>query len=96
MHVIRRLLDRDLATVRAGGTVTRAAIHLTRDGLVLPGQTSVTPWATIRQIDLTPDRARIQLRAGGRTTTHQVTASCGPWMLSLLLNQLGVQASFRA
>ncbi|MBV8700101.1 hypothetical protein [Bradyrhizobium sp.] len=94
IYVIRRMVDRDLASVHAGGTVTRAGIHVTRDGLILPGQTSVTPWATIRQIDLTPDRARIHLRAGGRTTTHPVTALSGPWILSLLLNQLGVQASF--
>jgi hypothetical protein len=96
IHIIGRILDRDLATVHAGGTVERAGIRVTRDGLILPGQTSVTPWAAIRQIDLTPSRARIQPSAGGRTTTHPVMASSGPWVLSLLLNQLRVQASFRS
>ena len=94
IHLIRRILDRDLATVHAGGIVERAGIHLTGDGLILPGQTSVTPWEAIRQIDLTPNRARIQPCAGGRTTTHPVMASSGPWVFSLLLNQLGVQTSF--
>jgi hypothetical protein len=94
-HIIRRILDRDVATVHAGGIVERAGIRVTRDGLILPGQPSVTPWADIGQIDLTPKRARIQLRPGGRTTTHPVVASSGPWILSLLLNQLQVQASFR-
>jgi hypothetical protein len=93
-HLIRRNLDRDLATVHAGGIVERAGIHVTRDGLTFPGQTSMTPWVAIRRIDLTPDRARIQFNAGGRTTTHPVMASSGPWVLSLLLNQLPVQASF--
>jgi hypothetical protein len=94
IHIIKRILDRDLATVHAGGTVERAGIRLTRDGLILPGQTSVTPWAAISQIDLTPNRARIRLSAGGRTTNHPVIASSGPWVLSLLLNQLRVQVSF--
>jgi hypothetical protein len=96
IHIIRRILDRDLATVHAGGTVERAGIRVTRDGLILPGQTSVTPWAAIRQIDLTPNRARIRLCDGGRTTTHPVMASSGAWVLSVLLKQLRVQASFRS
>jgi hypothetical protein len=96
IHLIRKILDRDLATIHAGGIVERAGIRVTRDGLILPGQTSVTPRAAIRRIDLTPNRARIQLSAGGRTTTCPVMASSGPWVLSLLLNQLEVQASFSA
>ena len=76
--------------------VERAGIRVTRDGLVFPGQTSITPQAAIRQIDLTPNRARIQLCAGGRTITFPVVASAGPWVLSLLLNRLQVQASFSA
>ena len=96
IHMIRRILDRDLATVHAGGIVERAGIRVTRDGLVFPGQTSITPQAAIRQIDLTPNRARIQLCAGGRTITFPVVASAGPWVLSLLLNRLQVQASFSA
>jgi hypothetical protein len=43
IHIIRRILERDLATVHAGGTVERAGIRVTRDGLILSGQTSVTP-----------------------------------------------------
>jgi hypothetical protein len=96
IHLIRKILDRDLATVHAGGIVERAGIRVTRDGLIFPGQTSVTPRAAIRQIDLTPNRARIQLCAGGRTTTYPVMAASGPWVLTLLLNQLQVQASFSA
>jgi hypothetical protein len=56
----------------------------------------VTPWAAIRQIDLTPNRARIRLCADGRTTTHPVMASSGPGVFSLLLNQLRGQVSFRS
>ena len=96
IHIIRRILERDLATVHAGGTVERAGIRVTRDGLILSGQTSVTPWTAIRQIDLTPNSARVPLSADGRTTTHPVMASSGPWVLSLLLNQLRVQVSFRS
>lgn len=96
IHLVRRIIDRDLATVHAGGIVERAGIRVTRDGLIPPGEISMTPWAAIRQIDLTPERARIQLSAGGRPTTHPVVASSGLWVLSLLLNQLRVQASFRS
>jgi hypothetical protein len=96
IHMISRILDRDLGTVPAGGIVERAGIRVTRDGLIFPGQTAVTPRTAIRQIDLTPNRARIQLCAGGRTITFPVVASSGPWVLSLLLNQLQVQASFSA
>lgn len=96
IHLIRRIVDRDCATVHAGGVVERAGIRMTRDGLILPGQASVTPWAAIGRIDLKPDRARIQPSAGDRTTTHPLLASSGPWVLSLLLNQLRVQVSFRS
>src|SRR5262249_11063338 len=94
-HLVRRIVDRDLATVQAGGIVERAGIRVTRDGLILPGETSVTFWTAIRRIDLTPNRARIQLDARGRTTTHPVLPSSGPWVLSLLINQLRVPASFK-
>lgn len=96
IHLIRRIIDRDLATVHAGGIVERAGLRVTRDGLILPKQSSVTPWAAIRRIELTPERARIKPSAGGRATDHPVVASAGPWILSLLLNQLAVQVSFKS
>jgi HAMP domain-containing protein len=42
------------------------------------------------------ERAEIRRLLGSRTTTHPVIASSGPWVLSLLLNQLRVQVSFRS
>jgi hypothetical protein len=96
IHLIRPILDRHVATVQAGGIVERAGIRVTKDGLILSKQASVMPWADIGRIDLTPNRARIQRPGGGRTTTHPVMAASGPWILSLLLSQLRVQASFSA
>jgi len=96
IHLIRRILDRDLATVQAGGIVERAGIRVTKDGLFLPGQTSLTPWAAIGHVDLTPERARIQPYGGGHGAKHKVVATAGPWMLSLLLSELKVQASFKS
>ena len=95
-HLVRRIIDRDVATVHAGGVVERAGVRVTKDGLIPPGEASMMPWAEICQIDLTPNRARIQLPGSGRVTDHPVIASSGPWMLGLLLNQLRVPASFRS
>lgn len=41
IHLIRRILDRDIATVQAGGIVERAGIRVTKDGLFLGKQASV-------------------------------------------------------
>lgn len=95
IHLIRRIIDRDLAILHAGGIVERAGIRVTKDGLILPGQTSLTPWAAINDIDLTPERARIR-QGAGRPAKYPVIASSGPWMLSLLLSQLKVQVYFKS
>ena len=96
IHLIRRILDRDLATVLAGGIVERAGIRVTKDGLILSGQTSLMPWTDISDIHLTPGRAQIRQSGGGGTITIPIEATSGPWLLSLLLRQLHVQAYFKS
>ena len=93
--LVRPVVLRAAAAVRAGHAVVRAGLRVDPAGITGPtGQ--ITPWQLIDRVEIDPGRVRLHPGGSRQRVTHALADPAGSQVLCLLLRELGIRASFDA
>jgi hypothetical protein len=95
-QAVARVVERQAAAVRAGETIVRGDLRVTRDGIGRLKDPAVTPWAAIERVELRPGRVKVRPIAGRPRKYDNYRDGSGYAVLCRLLLALGVEASFEA